>query len=111
LCPIYLTTFVARKFIQKNRSHDNIYFGGKDPVINVFLGVKIHQDTKNKGCCRSVKNDYYHSTWVNSTLIILFAKLLKFSNTYIFRKKKFIKEIKNLMEHLVIYFFEIEFSK
>ncbi len=60
---------------------------------------------KQRVCCKSFKKNYYHSTWVGSTLIILFAELLKFSNIYTFRKKKFREKIKNLMEHLVIYIF------
>jgi hypothetical protein len=48
--PHIFNNICCKKIHCKNRLHDNIYFGGKDLVIKVFLGVKFHQDTKNKGC-------------------------------------------------------------
>lgn len=48
--PNIFNNICCKKIHSKIHPHDNIYFGGKDLVINVFLGVKFHQDTKNKGC-------------------------------------------------------------
>jgi hypothetical protein len=48
--PNIFNNICCKKIHSKNCSHDNIYFGRKDLVINVFLGVKFHQDAKTKGC-------------------------------------------------------------
>jgi len=58
--------------------------------------------TTKLGMCELIHK--YPNTWAPSTLIILFAELLKFSKTIFFYPEiLFLKEIKNLMEYSGMY--------